>query len=341
MISGKKSDFILECHPNAIRAARVDSLSSPSAILEMTEVEVSGEKSVAEEMRRLAGAKSNGYLQAACAVYPPRRLVRRVKIDAGRNKEQAFLLDYLKKEAKADPEELMAYCLSPKTGEEIDPNGYGRNDIVLCSLPRKDALAIQEDLLGKAVYPESIELGTVAVAGAIQSILRFKKAAQPALALELDENFSLAMIVGQNGVEMIRHLPCGAREFAASLKEQLHLRDEGAAEKLLASRDFDFGPLASKILGRLLRELQSSIGFFEVQTGQSISCIYSYHQQRRLDWLQASAAEQLNLAPLEVDLAAWLGSEGVELADKSLAEKLDFSWLGVLAMACKFQGDRN
>jgi len=58
------------------------------------------------------------------------------------------------------------------------------------------------------------------------------------------------------------------------------------------------GPLLIK---RLLKELQSSIGFYEVQTGQSVGQVICIQLSPKLSWLEGSLASSLGIATLKFD----------------------------------------
>jgi len=193
--------------------------------------------------------------------------------------------------------------------------------------------ALQDSLLERGIFPNSLEIGSIGIIGALKDISGWGDSSGPILYLEIEEDFSTLMIIGSNGVEMSRAIDSGSNEIAEAVKNELSLKDIESAEKLLASQDFDFGPMATQILRRLLRELQSSIGFYEVQTGQSISKILCQSGKGSAKWLLGSLSELLNLESLSFDLDAWLAERGVELAGEEVKNTVDVSWLGLLAMA--------
>lgn len=316
---------------------RVSSFNAPITIEAIQEIEL-GEDSeaIASSVRKFCGAKPNGYLNGTCVVYPERRVVRQVALDAPKGKETEFVFNFLHNEIENAPPDLAAHCLSPETGQEVDPREYGRKEVLICGVPHPDIHVLQESMLKHGIYPKRVELGTVGMIGALQDALKWKGSKVPALMLELDERSANAVIVGAKGIEMSRRIDTGSKDIAEALKLELNLKDEDAAIRLLSSKDFDFSTISRKIIRKLLRELQSSIGYYEVQTGQSVSWIHSESRSIPMDWLEGSIGSFLNLEPFDLDFNEWLKSGGVSFANDELSEIADFSWIGLLSSLYTF-----
>ena len=77
------------------------------------------------------------------------------------------------------------------------------------------------------------------------------------------------------------------------------------------------GPLLIK---RLLKELQSSIGFYEVQTGQSVGQLVSTQLSPKLAWLDTAIATALGISSLKPDAAPWLQSRQITLPEGPFGE---------------------
>ncbi len=336
MISAKKNNFIVEFRPSAIRAARISSETAPTVVEEVIEIDLLKDESPASSIREFAKAKSNSYMNASCVVYPEGRLVRQVMLDAQRGKEVDFVVDYLRKSAGVDPELFSAYCLSASDGGEIELRDYNKKDILVCGAAKSEISGVQAALVENGVYPRRLELGTLGTIGALKDALGSDASRSPVLFLEIDRSSTNAVIVGPKGVEMARRIDCGAIHIAQALKEEMSLKDDAAAEKILQSRDFDLGPIAPKLLRKLLRELQSSIGFFEVQTGSSVSELYCLKDGRFLPWLESSISDLLNLSALRLDLGAWLEGKSVTFASEEVREQVDNTWIGLFSLVLEY-----
>ena len=339
MISAKKSNFVVELRPNRMRLARLDASSPPLSIEEISEFKLTSDNpdAVADRIRTLAEAKANGYMNAVCSVFPKDRLVRQLQLDCGKGKETEFVIDYLNSHGGIDLNAYSIMCLSAESGKDGDLASFNKKSVLICGASNASIQSSQEELTRRGVYPARLEIGTIGLIGIIKEILTWKGSTMPALFLEIDVDHANAIIVGANGVEMARRIACGVNDLAEALKDEMRLKDIDAAKKLLSSTDFDLGPMAPKILRKLLRELQSSIGFFEVQTGQSISSLFCLVDGFEVGWMKGSICDLLNLAEFTVDVPVWLRSLGVSLGESVDYSRLDSTWLSLLALACEFE----
>lgn len=336
MISARKNNFIVEFRPSTIRAARISSETTPTVVEDVIEIDLNSDKSPAATIREFAGSKPNAYMTASCCMYPRDRLIRQVLLDAQRGKEGDFVMSYLRNSAGVDPAAYSIYCLSAEDGSDLELSASNKKQILVCGTSKAQISEVQTVLVDTAIYPRRLELGTVGIIGGLKDAIGTDVGRSPVLFLEIDEDFTNAVIVGPKGVEMARRIECGASHIAQALKEEMNLKDEAAAEKILKSRDFDLGPIAPKLLRKLLRELQSSIGFYEVQTGSSVSDLYCLKDGRSMGWLESSICDLLNLTPLAFDFEAWLSERNVSFASAETAGKMDISWIGLFSLVLEF-----
>lgn len=338
MISAKKNNFIVEFRPSTIRAARVSSETAPTVIEEVVEIDLGKESDPAAAVRDFANVKSNAYLNASCTAYPKGRVVRQLVVESQRGKEADFVMDFLRNSVGVDPDGFSAYCLTADGGGDLDLSNANKKSIVLCGASTDAISETQKTLVEHGVYPRRLEIGTIGIIGAINDTMNGDPGRSPVLFLEIDSEVTHVAIVGPKGVEMARQIDSGATHIAQALKEEMNLKDEAAAEKILKSRDFDLGSIAPKLLRKMLRELQSSIGFFEVQTGSSVSELYCLKDGRSLPWLEESICDLLNLSSFQVDFDSWFESKKVSFASDSVAGKIDGTWLSILSLLMEFKG---
>ena len=86
------------------------------------------------------------------------------------------------------------------------------------------------------------------------------------------------------------------------------------------------------LIRKLLKELQSLIGFYEVQTGQSIGQVLCTHLPAKLGWLANAVGKELAVEVLNLDLVEWLKSRHVTLANAAVAADFDARWLGLASL---------
>ena len=336
MISTRKKNYIVEYLPTTIRAARLSSRVSPLSVEAILEVERGEDESANKEIRRFAGVKSNGFLNGKCSVYPANRIIRKLRVDSPKGREADFVLDFIRREENVNPNDLKAYCLSAGNGCDRELEECNKQDILVCGALKTEIEEIQKDLLGNGIFPQTLEIGSVGIIGVIMDMMTWANLTEPLMFLEIERDFTTAIILGPSGVEVTRRIEFGSSNIATALKEEMNLKDEAAAAKLLSSKDFDFGSMAHNLLRKLLRELQSTIGFFEVQTGQTVSSVFCLRREGRLDWLENSVCHLLNVDRFDLDVGDWMESKGISFGSKASISNLDLSWLGFLALMCDF-----
>jgi len=120
------------------------------------------------------------------------------------------------------------------------------------------------------------------------------------------------------------------------VQKELGLKDEDSARKLFFSNTFDFSGMGASLCKRLLKELHSSMGFYEVQTGQSIGQLMCTVLPTKLTWLEAVIASQIGVAVLKPDYIPWLTSRKITLADSISASTLDARKLALFGLMMQF-----
>jgi Tfp pilus assembly PilM family ATPase len=120
------------------------------------------------------------------------------------------------------------------------------------------------------------------------------------------------------------------------VQKELGLKDEESARKLFYSNTFDFTGMGPLLIKRLLKELQSSIGFYEVQTGQSVGQVLCTQLSPKLAWLDAAIAGALGISSLKLDPAPWLQSRHITLPEALAKNAQDIRWFGLLSLMAHY-----
>jgi hypothetical protein len=333
--SAKNSSFFVEKNDHTFLIARVSSEESPIVIEEVRECPSGDSAAVAETIRQIRPKKSSGgYLKAGCAVYPTDRVVRRATLDLKRMKESGYLPEVLTQQLRIEPEKYAVHMINASNG--ADAGSAPQKEVLFCGLPSENINTIQDELLAAGIYPENLELGSVATLGGLVDYLSFKNSKVPTLVLEIGPDVTQSYIVSSAGVDASRPIAQGLQAMVPVVQKELGLKDEESAKKLFYSNTFDFtgmGPLLTK---KLLKELQSSIGFYEVQTGQSVGQIVCSQLPPKLGWLENVIATALGVARLEFDLTSWLQSRQVSVASTAAPSGLDVRWFGLLSLMVRY-----
>lgn len=334
----KNKGYFVDRNEHAWLLAKCSSDTTPLVVERLVEVPVGDSQGLAVALEQLkSGGSSGNYLNAVCGIYPSKRMVRRATIDIKRTKEPTYLNEVCIQQFRIEPDKHSIAILSSQHGTLHDAAKVSEKELLFCGLPLEDLNSAQDDLLNCGVYPTRLELGSVSVLGAMSDYLAFAKTKNPALLLEIGNDTTHSYIVTANGVEASRPIPFGIEAMIPVVQKKLGLKDEESARKLFYSNTFDFTSMGAELVQRLLKELQSSIGFFEVQTGQSIAHLVCTMLPEKLGWIEASIATALGIAPLKMDLRSWLQSHQVSFSDQAGSVPLDVRWAGLMSLMVNYQ----
>jgi Tfp pilus assembly PilM family ATPase len=306
-------------------------------IEELRECAVGDQAGIAEALKALQPKKpASGYLHAVVGVYPPKRIVRKHTLELKKMKEAGYMADIFTTQLRIEQDKFTVAMINATDGADYDLAKASQKEVIFCGASNEEINATQESLLNTVIFPERLELGTVATLGALVDFLNFEKSKSPTLVLDIGNETTHSFIVSAAGVEASRPIPQGLEAMVPVVQKELGLKDEESARKLFRSNTFDFtgmGPLLTK---RLLKELQSSIGFYEVQTGQSVGQVVCVQLSPKLAWLEGALAASLGISALKFDPLPWLKSRKVEVPDSLAKTAGDFRWFGLMSLMVQY-----
>jgi hypothetical protein len=125
------------------------------------------------------------------------------------------------------------------------------------------------------------------------------------------------------------------------VQKELGLKDEDSAKKLFYSNTFDFTGMGPLLIKRLLKELQSSIGFYEVQTGQSVGQVLTMQLSPKQAWIDVAIAQSLGISSLKPDSGAWLQSRQVTVPDAFSKNTREVGWFGLFSLMAHYNLSAN
>lgn len=337
LFSQQPKGFFVELNDHAVMLARTSSVGAPCTVEDMRECPPRDPAALEEAIRQLQPKKSpSGYLHATVGIFPGKRLVRRHTLDMKRIKEPGYLAEVCTQQFRIDQDKYSLALLNAADGADYDLAKATQKDVLFCGLPGEEVVALQTHLLDSGIYPERLELGSVALLGGVVDCLAFSKSKTPTLVLEIGADATHSFIVSSTGVDASRPIPQGLDAMVPIVQKELGLRDEESARKLFYSNTFDFTGMGPLLIKRLLRELQSSIGFFEVQTGQSVGQVLTTQLSPKLAWLDAAIAGALGVASLKLDPAPWLQSRHIALPEALAKNAQDIRWFGLLSLMAHY-----
>jgi Tfp pilus assembly PilM family ATPase len=337
LFSKKTKGFFVEMNDSSVLFARTTSASTPLEIEELRECPVGDEAGMAEILKQIQPRKApSGYLHAVVGVYPPKCLVRRQTLELKKMKDPNYMADLFSQQLRIEQDKFTIAMINSADGTDYDLTKATQKEVIFCGAPNEDIRASQDSLLSAGIFPERLELGTVATLGALVDYLAFEKSKTPTLVLDVGNDTTHSFIVSASGVEASRPIPQGLEAMVPVVQKELGLKDEESARKLFRSNTFDFTGMGPLLIKRLLKELQSSIGFYEVQTGQSVGQVICIQLSPKLSWLEGSLASSLGISVLKVDSLPWLRSRNVIAPDALSKTAGDFRWFGLMSLMVQY-----
>jgi hypothetical protein len=335
--NAKQNGYYVELAEATTAVARTSGSPGALVVEEVRECATGDEAAWSDIIRHFLPKKAAvAFVRAVCGVYPPNRVIRRATIDPKRVKESGYLNDFTASQFRIEADKYALALLNAGDGTEYDLAKAAVKDVVVAGVPNEEVLTVQERLLAQQVYPERLELGSLAILGGLSDYLRHTSSKSPLLVLELGMESTHSFIVSPEGVEASRPIPQGLAAMVPVVQKELGLKDEESARKLFFSNTFDFTGLGPLLIKRLLKELQSSIGFYEVQTGQSIGHMLCVHLPSKLEWLETVVASQLGIGVLRPELVPWLRARGITLSDTVAAAPLSLRWFGLFSLMAQY-----
>jgi hypothetical protein len=328
----KTKGFCVEFGEQTVLLARQSQAETPLVVEELKEFAVADSGGLQDYLKTAAGRGPTGYAHSTCGIYPARRVIRRQTLDLKRAKEPGYFNEILSQQFRIEPEKYTTLVLNSADGSEYDAVKATQKEVLFCGMPAEEIIQTQDALLEKGVYPERLELGTVATLGALVGYLNFKQLKTPLLLLEMGAETTQSFILSADGVDISRPIPNGIAAMIPIVQKELGLKDEDSARKLFYSNTFDFTSMGGTLIKKLLKELQSSIGFYEVQTGQSIGSVLCTQLPASLGWLSATMAGALGVSTFKMEMMPWLEALGIRLADGITPNPPDERWLGLFAL---------
>jgi hypothetical protein len=333
-LSKKTKGYFVDLNDQAALMARTSSPLAPMVIEEIKEVPVTDEASLESAFKDFTEKKAGGgYMHASCGIYPAKRVVRRVTLDIKRVKESGYLGEICTQQLRIEADKFTLSVLHAHDGADYEIGKVTtQKEVLFVGGQNDELLSFQERLLTLGVFPNRLELGTVAMLGALVDYHAVTQLKAPTLVLEMDADSTQSFIVSAGGVDVSRSVPQGLDAMVPVVQKELNLKDEESAKKLFFSNTFDFTNMGGALVKKLLKELQSLIGFYEVQTGQSIGQVMCTQLPRKLSWLGGSVAKELGVDLFKPDFPAWLSSHEITFANPADAADLDSRSVGLFGL---------
>ena len=340
MLKPKTKGLYIDVSEFSILAVRTSGYKLPIVVEEVAELPIAADchpDDVRVFLQQLVDFKGASYYVSRCGVYPEGRFLRYYEAEtASKVKNSGFLSEVLQSEFNVDPNTNSVSILDARDGSDFDVEKGQSKQLVFCGGPAVAFQEVQDQLLSYGVYPDRLELSSAATLAGACDYARFNGMDAPVLSVELTSEVANVFIINGGRVEVARPVPFGLDSIYPLLQRELGLKDEASARKLFYSNTFDFAEMGPKLLRRMVKELQATVGFYEVQTGQTIDSVFLSVLPQNLSWIAKTVSDSLGLEILQPNFAAWLESLNVTLAEGVEIANFGARWLGVFSLMGEF-----
>lgn len=338
MIKANTKGLIAQVSDYGIQAARVSRLEEPYHVEAIAECPLGAEaEEVSEFMVNLIGSNKGQITFAICGVYPPKRIVRCATLEnAAKVRDASFLPEYLKSQFKIDLEVFSISALSAADGMPINTAKNTSKELVFVGAPKEELLQEQQRLVSYGLYPLRMEIGTLSTMGGLLHHNISDKKNGPVLVLEISENSSQVLIVYDGKLDVARPIPHGLNSMYPIVQKELGLKDEASARKLFTASTFDFTEMGPTLLSKLMKELQASTGFYEVQTGQTIGHILLPLLPDNLLWIGSSLSRALGVEEIKINLRDWIAGQDITISEDVEISGLQNRWFSLFSLMANY-----
>jgi hypothetical protein len=261
--------------------------------------------------------RTGGYLAAYCGFHPPERVLIRETVDTRRIPEPDYLSNLLAGSARLpSANNWFIRALDPVEGEvfTVSPQAAQRPSLLL-GLPLASVRELQLRMRKPRILPHRLEVGTVALLGALTQHMRQIAYPHAVVACELGQTQTRIYLLGKDGVHTPAALPHGLLSIEESAMKELNVADVAAARRALEAPTEELRGHGRRLVRALTRHLKPAIDYFEMQTGQPIGALFCAHLPARLAWVEEALCAAVDLEFLAPNLETWLPTVGLQLAE--------------------------
>lgn len=312
------------------RTGRLD--DTPLTVGPFAEFAPGDDTGAAEWLRQNFADRGPGYLGAFCGFHPGERVLLRENVNTRRMSEPDFLPSLLAEHTKtAAVKTWQVAALHPIEGEPFTAASTPRPGLLL-GLPPAPVRETQQRLRKLGIRPRRLEVGTVALLGALTRYLRDISYPHAVVVCEIGLTQTRIYFLAKDGVHTPAMLPHGLLSIEETAMKEVAAPDIATARQHLAAPSDDLRQHGRRLVRALTRHLKPAVDYFEMQTGQPIGALYAAHLPAELGWLEEALCAAIDLEFLVPDMAAWLPSAGIQLApDVALPNRAWFQPLSLVA----------
>lgn len=340
MLSKRTKGLFTEVNGFTYVIASVTSLHPPLTLDAIYEFPRHEPDRVREFLDTGTSANRKRYLFSHCGLIPESRFFKLHQLESmSKAKEAGYFDAVLEDQYRINPRSVRAAVVSAESGADFAPLRplQGQKSLLLCGAEAKELNASQENLVDIGIYPNSMQLSTISTVAGLKAYLRYTGQQDPVMFVEISHYSSHLFVVTREKVELCRPIGFGFNSVLPVIQQELGLKDERSAQELFYSGTFDFRDIGEKLFSRLLKEINASTGYYEVQTGQTISNLLLTLLPQKMLWIESVISEAMEIPPLRIQWDGWLQYLKISCGDEVSPASLGVSHFGLISLFIDFE----
>lgn len=220
----------------------------------------------------------------------------------GKPKTADYIPGLVKEWVGNDKEDFFFQVFDWSTGELVPIESPSAKLMLISGMKTTALEQLQRQILESEFYPRRMECSVVLMLGLLKKLSASGKVSGPVVLLELFEESGLLFVLPFEGGPLLRVIDSGYTSMYGQIKNELSLKDNRSARKLMYSSTIDLSDIGRQVISPVFKEIASIVGLFEVETGQSISQLLVTNGMPSQQWVFQLLAKDLGMNLLRFDL---------------------------------------
>ena len=339
MLSRKTKGLFVEVNGFSYIVAGATGLTPPFSIESITEFPRNEPDKLKQYLDQATSGRGR-FLNAHCGIIPESRFFRLHTLESmAKAKQPEYFDEVLEQQFRIDARSSKKVTINVQSGTPFaaERSLAGQKDLLICGADKRELAAFQDNLVECGIFPQSLQLGTLSSLAGLKHYLRVKDMDTPVLHLEVTQNSANLFILSREKIDLCRPINFGFNAVLPVIQKELGLKDEDSARDLFFSNTFDFREIGPKLLAKMLKELNASTGFYEVQTGQTIPHLYMTSLPENLKWIPEVIASEMEVKLLDIDWDGWAEEIGVSFGESCSPADMGPSAFGLFSLFINFE----
>lgn len=273
------------------------------------------------------------WVPTICGIVPSQSLLQRESLQLRKLSAPDFLSQFVREKYKIENgAEWRFRVLSPLDGTPLLPENIFEPALI-CGIPNSEVSRVEQRLFGHQLRPTRVELSLLSLFGVVFDQLARREDKSAAVVVSIEEEQTLAYILGKEGVYTPAPVRLGLRSIMEAARRELNLGEGDDVLTFLRQPSQERLYLGPKFVREIARALKPVIDSYELTIGQPAGGVYCAYLPSDLAWIAEPLAAAVERPAMEISCNEWLPTVGLEVA--SGVPEFGTHWLGALSLAAE------